>query len=45
MEAILHEHNNAMPTRDVLTAIAEKFRCAMLFLTLVLSAGRSMSSI
>ncbi|MED6155280.1 SAWADEE HOMEODOMAIN protein [Stylosanthes scabra] len=25
MEAILHEHNNAMPARDVLTAIAEKF--------------------
>ncbi|XP_057727449.1 protein SAWADEE HOMEODOMAIN HOMOLOG 2-like [Arachis stenosperma] len=25
MEAILHEHNNAMPARDVLAAIAEKF--------------------
>ncbi|XP_028755542.1 protein SAWADEE HOMEODOMAIN HOMOLOG 2 isoform X2 [Neltuma alba] len=25
MEAILQEHNNAMPARDVLTALAEKF--------------------
>lgn len=25
MEAILNEHNNAMPARDVLTALAEKF--------------------
>ncbi|KHN05253.1 protein SAWADEE HOMEODOMAIN HOMOLOG 2-like [Glycine soja] len=25
MEAILQEHNNAMPSRDVLTALAEKF--------------------
>ncbi|MED6165288.1 hypothetical protein PIB30_098152 [Stylosanthes scabra] len=25
MEAILHERNNAMPARDVLTAIAKKF--------------------
>ena len=27
MEAILSEHNNAMPARDVLQALADKFRC------------------
>lgn len=29
MEAILQEHNNAMPARDVLQALAEKFRCTI----------------
>ncbi|KAG4980750.1 hypothetical protein JHK85_034708 [Glycine max] len=31
MEAILQEHNNAMPSRDVLTTLAEKFRCAFVW--------------
>lgn len=26
MEAILQEHNNAMPAREILVALAEKFR-------------------
>lgn len=29
MEAILQQHNNTMPSRDVLVALAEKFRCAL----------------
>lgn len=29
METILQEHNNAMPARDVLQALADKFRYAI----------------
>lgn len=29
MEAILQQHNNTMPSRDVLVSLAEKFRCAL----------------
>jgi hypothetical protein len=29
MEAILQQHNNTMPSRDVLVSLAEKFRCAI----------------
>jgi hypothetical protein len=27
MEVILSEHNNAMPAREILVALADKFRC------------------
>lgn len=40
MEAILQEHNNAMPARDVLAALAEKFRCVtvpVLFFSILMS--------
>ena len=29
MEAILQQHNNTMPSRDVLVSLADKFRCAL----------------
>lgn len=32
MEGILQEHHNAMPSREILVALAEKFRCAFFLL-------------
>lgn len=30
MDVILQQHNNTMPSRDVLVSLAEKFRCAFI---------------
>ena len=44
MESILQEHNYAMPARDVLAALAEKFRYAILpiLFLIILSSISSM---
>ena len=34
MEAILQEHNNTMPAREVLVSLADKFRYVLVFLRL-----------
>lgn len=33
MEAILQQHNNTMPAREVLVALADKFRYALVLNT------------